>query len=383
MSSYQTGQAEQILAGALLGANQKKREAIDREVGKFEELRQLKAELETELRDIERTPSTDALTQKNNNKVIAALAKKISGIATNESKALSKIADMNYTLTEKIKADRKYIPVPQLKWSERDQATGESLRIQSFDHVDLDEATFNKVFNVLAHAESLRIILAELAGTFECDQSEVLLYRIEGAYCRVWCTYNEDFNDVLKSTESAKFSKLVKTWDVELGAEAQAILSDEVQCFFAAVINIETLSVLKNTDTPSESATQQYEDIGKLDAPTQINVESLLHAICTQRVADFNSDAAGAVLPGDIRLCIYDGVKFVPYPENSTVLALVNDLLIRYSSRYGTLRYVRYDLTGECLTDIAFSNNQKAVNAAIASYSDSCRITNNPAVTFS
>jgi len=269
----------------------------------------------------------------------------------------------------KRKTARRWLPDSYPDW-EQSKDLETPLRLDGFFHVR-DNLLFEKISSAL-QSSTIAKVFDSIADVFDCDKSEICL--LEGreimrkgkktpvVYFRY--PYNQIFNNVLKSERQAVFDGNIKAWNLVLDDDAKSVVSDHIGKFYRVVIDLGSMTILKNEVAP-QNAAQTLIAFNKLPFHIPIKKLDVLEAILSSRPFDKIRED---------HVHINDGNGFVPYPEQETIWTQSPFLLFRYAVLGGNPRYVSFSTLGIAVEGISFGNKDKKTSMAIARFMDTCHV---------
>lgn len=239
-----------------------------------------------------------------------------------------------------------------------------------------DRHCFERVLDAL-QASPIAKVFDLLSQVFDCDRSEICLLEDHIATRKgekvpvvyFYYTYNQSFNDVLKSTGNAFFNPRVKAWNIVLDDNAKEIVGQSIGNFYRVVIDLSRMIIMQNEKTPNQAA-QTRMAFDRMPFHIPVRKSEIISAIMSSRPGDFILDD---------RIYINDGSEFVPYPDRKVIWTQLPFLLLRYPVPDGKPRYVSFSTLGKVVEYVSFGNDSKETSMMIARFMCACRILKMPA----
>ncbi len=270
--------------------------------------------------------------------------------------------------------NRRWLPETYLSW-EQSKKSELTLNLIGFARL-CEQRLFQRVSSALQAATIVKVFDL-LAEVFECDKGEICLYenRIvmrdgqKTALTYFRYIYNESFNEVLKSTGEAVFSKNIKAWSLVLNENTKDVISERIGNFYRVVIDLSAMVIMLNEMQPNVTA-KTRSAFNSLPFHIAVKKSEIISMILAKREAEKIKED---------QIYINDGAQFVIYPEQDLIFTRSPFLLFRYAVMNGKPRYISVSTLGMTIECISFGNYDKKTSIAIARFMDTCRALKLPA----
>ena len=291
--------------------------------------------------------------------------------------------------------DRRFIPVPS---TPSVQSVGNQLKLSpsGFKPVAVSEDERQQYVTAVKGARRAEAIYGATAKIFGCESKEVFLYQWIPDGFRFWFLFNISFHHLLRGTSNAWFDGATGAWTMKDDSDAIALLESHLKRYFACVVEAESVTVLKNKDTPALSRVPVLVDpddarktfVGRkrntipytwvTSKPVPFSLERFM-VMLRDAVSKESGGSDDALWVNSTRVSIFDGKQFVACPQSKVVLAHVDKLIFELVSDYGAARIVRIDVAANPKSLVAvFEDDFEGMAREVAPYLETYKILDMP-----
>ena len=175
--------------------------------------------------------------------------------------------------------------------------------------------------------------------------------------------YNPDFNELLKETGQASFSRQEKLWSIPQDTFLEFVREEMSSDFFSVIIDLDDEACFRTTVAGNADTERRYYDL--LPSPVTVRVADLIEAYGRERPHD-------EVIGRGLR--VFDGQRLVS-PGSETFATRHPFLLLRFSVKARRPRHVVVStLSGE-IEAVLFERN---ASMGLARFHEACNALNEP-----